>query len=463
MRSTNQMTADTKIEALLACPRCDKGLAHDNETGFHCSACRLSFPDLDGIPVLVADPTTTLGEWRQRHHMLLEKLAREVQGLRTELADDALPELTRKRLSFLAEAKAQHVTELKALLKPLELTGYQANYDTYVALRTRLPSDHGLNTYYPNVHRDWGWGDEENQRSAELVVAALEGTEPGPQLILGAGAGRLAYDLALTDVETPTVALDFNPMLLLVAAGVCRGEIVTLTEFPIAPKRSQDAAVTRQLRAPNPAPDNFQLIMADALRPPFKPLTFSAVITPWLVDVIPEPLDQFASRVNQLLPKGGRWVIFGSLAFGQSAERDRFALEEIESVLTDAGFAHVVVEEAEIPYMCSPASRHGRREQVVIIKANKSKATKKPPRTVSLPDWIVKGDSPVPLNESFQMQAGSTRIYAFLMSLIDGKRSLKDMALVVEQQQLMSAREAESSLRSFLIKMYEDSTRETTY
>jgi uncharacterized protein YbaR (Trm112 family) len=457
------MTVDAKIEALLACPRCDKALTNEDQQGLHCSACQIAFPNLDGVPVLVADPVNTLGEWRQRHHLLLEKLAREQQTLNSELSDQSLPELTRQRLEYLAEAKARHIAELKVLLQPLELTGYQANYETYLALRTRLPSDHGLNTYYPNVHRDWGWGDEENHRSAELVMAALEGVASGPQLVLGAGAARLAYDLALANTETPTLALDFNPMLLLVAAGVCRGDVVTLTEFPIAPKRLQDAAVTRELRAPTPAPDNLQLIMADALRPPFKPQTFSAVITPWLVDVIPEPLDQFAARVSQLLPKGGRWVIFGSLAFGQSRPRDQLAFEEVEAVLADAGFADIAIEEAEIPYMCSPASRHGRREQVVVINANNAKSTKKPPRAVSLPDWIVKGDSPVPLSESFQSQAASTRIYAFLMSLIDGKRSLTQMAQLVEQQQLMSAAEAESSLRSFLIKMYEDSQRETTY
>lgn len=457
------MTVDTDIEALLACPRCDKGLAKNGRQDLQCSACQITFPNLDGVPVLVADPTTTLGEWRQRHHMLLEKLSREQHTLNTELADKSLPELARKRLKYLADAKTNHVTELKSLLKPLELTGYQANYDTYLALRTRLPSDHGLNTYYPNVHRDWAWGDDENARSTELVMAALDGVDPGPQLVLGAGAARLAYDIAVAQTGTPIIALDFNPMLLLVASGVCRGDAVKLTEFPIAPKRLQDIAVPRELRAPTPAPDHLQLIMADALRPPFKSQAFSTVITPWLVDVIPEPLDQFATRINHLLPKGGHWVIFGSLTFGQSRQRDQLAFEEVESVLAEAGFVDVAIVEAQIPYMCSPASRHGRQEQVVIIRSTKAKTKKRPPRAVSLPDWIVKGDSPVPLSESFQMQATSTRIYAFLMSLIDGKRSLKEMAQLVEQQQLMSANEAESSIRSFLIKMYEDSQRATTY
>ena len=49
------------------------------------------------------------------------------------------------------------------------------------------------------------------------------------------------------------------------------------------------------------------------------------------------------------------------------------------------------------------------------------------------------------------------------MTLIDGRRSIKDMAKLVVDQRLMSAAEAEPAIRSFLIKMYDDSRRGTTY
>jgi hypothetical protein len=55
------------------------------------------------------------------------------------------------------------------------------------------------------------------------------------------------------------------------------------------------------------------------------------------------------------------------------------------------------------------------------------------------------------------------RIHAFLMSLIDGRRSLKDMAKLVVEQRLMNADEAEPAIRSFLIKMHDDSRRGSTY
>ena len=75
----------------------------------------------------------------------------------------------------------------------------------------------------------------------------------------------------------------------------------------------------------------------------------------------------------------------------------------------------------------------------------------------------VRGTEPVPLSESFRSQAAATRIHAFLMSLIDGRRSLKDMAKLVVEQRLMNADEAEPAIRSFLVKMYDDSRRGSTY
>jgi hypothetical protein len=109
--------------------------------------------------------------------------------------------------------------------------------------------------------------------------------------------------------------------------------------------------------------------------------------------------------------------------------------------------------------MCSPASRHGRRERVVSWTATKARNAKKTPRHEALPDWLVRGKDPVPLLDSFRAQATATRIHAFIMSLIDGRRSLSDMAQVLEQQNLMTRAEAEPAIRSFLIKMYEDSRR----
>ena len=41
--------------------------------------------------------------------------------------------------------------------------------------------------------------------------------------------------------------------------------------------------------------------------------------------------------------------------------------------------------------------------------------------------------------------------------MIDGHRTLRDMATLMEERRLMPKAEAEASLRSFLIKMYDES------
>ncbi len=98
------------------------------------------------------------------------------------------------------------------------------------------------------------------------------------------------------------------------------------------------------------------------------------------------------------------------------------------------------MEEREIPYLSSPASRHARRERVVSWSARKQRDAKKVPRYHALPEWLVRGTDPVPLSDSFSSQAAATRIHAFLMTLIDGRRSIKDMAKLVVDQRLMSGR-----------------------
>ncbi len=97
------------------------------------------------------------------------------------------------------------------------------------------------------------------------------------------------------------------------------------------------------------------------------------------------------------------------------------------------------------------------------FSAFKERNADKPARHRALPDWLVTGDDPVPLTPSFRQQAMSTQIYSFIMSLIDGKRSIKDMAGVLEKQRLMTRDEAIPAIRTFLKKMYDDSQRQSGF
>lgn len=413
---------------------------------------------------MFAEPAAALGEWRGRLHFALQELDHEIGGLERELKDDGLLALTRQRVERYRNAVIAHRSSLVDLLAPLELQALSGNFESYLALRTRLPVDQGLNTYYANIHRDWAWGEKENAASLQQIRAVVgDKTKLGNVLVLGAGAGRLAYDIHSSLECATTVAMDFNPLLMLVAQSVTSGKPLQLYEFPIAPRELEDDAVLRTLAAPQAVDHRFRLLLGDALRPPFRAKSFDTIVTPWLIDILAEDLRTLAARINNLLSANGRWLNFGSLAFAGPTRARRYSAAETRLIVGDNGFSEPRVSDQTIPYMCSPASRHGRQETVFTFSANKVRDARKPERYKALPEWIVTGKEPVPLSRSFRTQAMSTRVYAFIMSLIDGKRSIKDMSAILESKELMSKEEAEPAIRTFLTKMYDDAQRQSEF
>jgi len=449
-------TAD-ELPGVLACPRCDTPL-EGKGTGHRCAACKIDFPALAGMPFLFAEPAQARAEWRNRADMALAKLDADAGQIDRILGEGETTGLARQRLASLAAAYREQRTRLAALLEPLLGGPTGTAQATYLALRTRLSPDQGLNTYYQNLHRDWCWGDEENHLAAGIIGGAMQ-SGPRRVLILGAGGGRLALDLHARAGAALTVAADFNPLLLLAAQRLYAGESLTLHEFPIAPRRMSDQAVRRELKAPAAAPAGLQPVLCDARRPPFRAGTFDVVVTPWLIDVLEMDIAQLAPQINYLLAEEGEWINFGSLAFAPHDPVRRYGFEEVMSVVQASGFAAPETREDEIPYMNSPASRQQRREVAVTFRAAKERAAPKPPRHVALPDWLVTGKDPVPLLEDFRLQAATTKIYAFVMSLIDGKRSIGEMAAELEKQRLMPRADAEAAIRGFLTTMYDDSRR----
>jgi hypothetical protein len=260
-----------------------------------------------------------------------------------------------------------------------------------------------------------------------------------------------------------TAAADLNPLLLFVAHAVTTGGKVELYEFPIAPRRLQDHAVLRQLTAPAPVRAGFYLLAADALQAPFRPASFDTVLTPWFIDIVDEDLTQFAARVNGLLRPGGAWINFGSLAFAQAERWRRFGVEEAREIVNTAGFSLAEISEMTIPYMQSPASRHGRLEMALAWCAHKERTTAPPEEPAALPEWLLHSDRAVPLLENFRVQAVSTEILAFLMALIDGQRTVQDMARLLVDHRLTTPRDAEPAVRRFLTRMYVESRKRSAY
>ena len=407
---------------------------------------------------MFAEPREAVTEWRGRLSLLTQHLATEATAIQTSLAGGELPTGARRRLEHVARANEDQIRRLQVLLAPLGLEQASMTEATHRGIGTRLPTEQGLTNYYVNLHRDWAWGDEENRATLEELRALLGDLKGlGNTLVQGAGAGRLAYDLHGAGDSALTVATDFNPLLLFAARELFSGRAVELYEYPIAPRRTEDHAVLRRLAAPAPAREGLMLVAADALQPPFADGVFDTVVTPWFIDIIGEPFTRVAARINLLLKPGGRWINFGSLAFARAAHAERVTLEEVIELMPRLGFGDVRTREGSTPYMRSPASRHARIENTVSWVANKVATLVDTPRARVLPEWLLLPDKPVPRTPALEMQAISSRVHAFLLALINGERSQRDMARVLVEQRLMSADEAAHAVRMFLARLHEES------
>lgn len=406
------------------------------------------------------EPWLALAEWRGRLHHLLTHYATEAARQRAALSDSGDDNLAHQRLERVAAALDDQSARLRALMQPLGFDRRNEAHAVHVALGTELPLNQGLSSYYPNLHRDWCWGDAENRASLDAVLASLPtGTTPARVLVLGAGACRLAYDLHQVLRPGLTVALDFNPLFLLAASRVLAGDALELYEFPIAPRTIADHAVLGRLAAPAAVAPGFEFVLADASAPPFRPGSFDLVLTPWFIDVAGEPVGRIIARINALLAPDGLWVNHGSLAFADAAPAEALSLEELLERLPAGGFSRAVARETVQPYLASPASRHARQETVITFSARKERELAPLPAGRPVPDWLARADHPVPLLPQFRAQALSMRVYAFLLAMIDGERTIRDMARLMEQQKLMTADDAEPAIRRFLARALQDPDR----
>jgi SAM-dependent methyltransferase/uncharacterized protein YbaR (Trm112 family) len=437
---------------LLRCPRCAGTL--DGDDALHCSACDVRYPSVDGLPWLLPEPALALAEWRGRLHALTSHLQRQAARYRAALAPGITRATTRNRLKLLAMACADHARRLQAVLAPLETGAEAATPATYAALAPAVASAQGLASYYANVHRDWSWGEAENQAACAAVTAALAQTRPARVLVLGCGAGRLAYDLHAALQPEVTVAADINPLLLAVARRMYAGEKLELYEFPVAPRDLASHALLRPLRAPGPAAAGLQLVYADATRPPFAPGSFDLVVTPWLVDVIDCDLDALAATVNALLAPAGRWVCTGTLFFQQADPAQAYSSEEVGEVVTAAGFEAPELRSAIQPYLCSPASRHARHEEVVTFAVRRIESVA--PARRETPGWLADPRQPVPLLPEVADHVLALRVRGYVASLVDGRRSLAEIAARLVDERLLPPEEATGIVRDYLLRLQEE-------
>ncbi|MEO0443435.1 MAG: hypothetical protein AAFZ92_06805 [Pseudomonadota bacterium] len=444
------MPLQQELLELLRCPITGETLALSSHTLVSKESGK-NYPLIDGIPWLLANPQNSLLDWSAKLNHFHQVIAEEINEL--EHALDRVSGKTHQRLEQLLIAKRSFLHTVFDLMSPV-VRSPMAGKASYDALRDRAPSTQNLLSYEANLYRDWVWGDKENQLSQQIVEANFTRDFAGKLIVLGAGAGRLAWDLHQAIKPELTIASDINPLLVLAAHRIVADEGLSIYEFPSQPRNIESTAVYHNIRGEN-ASDNFYFMFSNALEPAFKRACFNAVVTPWLIDIQPFELSRFIQQLNHYVPLGGQWINFGSLVFNQSRDAFCYSIEEVQDIALAKGFEISTVQEHQIPYLQSPHNAGYRMEHIWSWSATKVADVAPLTDTQVLPSWLLDTQQPVPKSAYVQQFALTHRTYAQLAAEVDGRTSLNKIANKLAGQQQINPEEALSLVTQLFVDLYE--------
>jgi len=320
------------------------------------------------------------------------------------------------------------------------------------------PDDYSPETYFSHIHRDYGWQPEVDEIAVSwehLLRVLPPDFKPGTTFVMGAGTGRLAWQLATQFGSTaPVLALDVNPLPFIVTRLLMAGEAVPLTELTTHPRKSTAVAVTRQLKCPLPSAPHLGLVLADALDPPMQRGECDTVVAPWVVDEVPEDAAVVPELARSLLREGGSFICIGPFLYDNARTKPsrRYSADEFVELVKLAGFELTAATYKPEPYMASPLSSQSRSEHVLYLHARKVSSL----RSVrpELPPFLKPGPGAslsIPRPKASPEAPYSPEVVAEVAALIDGDRNLRQIAtILLERGVLVKDGAAEAAVRGCL-------------
>lgn len=380
---------------------------------------RVSLPSLD----------TSVRAWREGFGMMLGQQRRQLDQLRA--VQSGAFSASRPRLDALSVAIEGQLGALQSLfervgLPPLPPPRRAPRFNPHMG--------------YVQLLRDWAWPDDvQNTDAARLMLQHRPKAEWGDVLVLGSGAGGLAAELHGHGAAR-TVALDLNPLPLLVFDRLLARTDVDLWEFPAYPSQPGAWAIRHRLRQPGRT-DGLTTWIADALALPFTTGSFDVVVTHWFLDRVGRDPATVASLVHRLLRPGGAWINRGPLLY--EGAREWFGRPDIDETVAwtrALGFDASTPTADTVGYLNSPWSTQRRREVVYTFAAVKQTSE----------DWLEDETLPVPVSASRTAAQSNDPISVWCARQADGSRSISRLAQDIRAKSSTSYAAAREGVRERL-------------
>lgn len=470
---------------LLCCPNCSATAAQGLQVAQGvCTRCETHFFNLNGLPCWFPAGTQQKQLWNHLLDQFIHLGQQQEEAHFQSLNQLGLTPATKNRMQ--AQQATRHkrhhsvvATLRQAGLKPEKNTAFSQYQAT------------GFSQYYDLVLRDWGWQEgaldkaddqsidnattehyrcyrDENALSLQQcksVLDNLDGKKIKNCLVLGAGAGRLSWDLHCLLQPGQTLAIDNNPFLAYVAHCLIKGNSVpSFHEERPTPRRNLSSSRSWALRCPAQTKAlhaSWNIISADAWALPLQEGQFDLILTPWFMDVCGRDAKALIGLVDKMLSPAGHWLNYGPLLYGESAPlSQRYTPEELRQLMAWAKFEILEDRFETLPYSYSPCSERGRMEECWSFLArgaadknhlHNGGLMQRSPSARDLAHWVCLPHLPIPdIRQAGLLPEALHNIEI----LIDGTRSLDDLAKIFAGKtpaELTPKEFAEGLVRDFLL------------
>ena len=394
-----------------------------------CATCTTQYFALGQVPCLFPAGVQHKSIWQ---HQAATMQAQGRQGLaqvQEAVSRYDLTDRTRERLiDTFATLEASQAVTLALLAK----AGIEPSGNPQLAQMNAGD----LAEYYDLILRDWAWPTEENNAALTRITHILsDRVKPQRILMLGAGAGRLSWDLHCEYRPEISVALDSNPLLLIVADTLIKQRrSFELSEFKTFPQMEKKLNQTWAIEPPvdeGNLRDSWFALGANAWNPPLQPSSFDLIVTPWFIDVNGGDVRDTIGLISHLLAPGGRWVNSGPLLFTRHLPLEqKYHSDEIRDFIRLSGFELEQESVTQVDHLDSPLEVRKQHEQLWTFSA---KAPKNPLKQAFQPGaeipWLIMHHLSIP-QYAYQPSQQHPLIHAIL-DLIDGQRSINEISLLI--------------------------------
>lgn len=422
---------------LFKCPTCGgnsgKGFELEND---HCHNCGTTYFSLGNIPCLFPSGILHKHIWQHQTATMKNAGMQALMSIQESLSRYDVSETTRIRL---AEALTVSETNLNSILHLLNESGIEANHkEEFNQINVG-----DFNEYFEFILRDWGWDTVENpsmENSAAIdrIMQLIETFPEKPKrvLVLGAGAGRLSWDLHTRLKPTYTIALDSNPLLLAVANRLIREQkTLTFGEFKQFPQINFPTSQLCTLEPPKD-PENLRerwfALGANIWQIPLNQKCFDLIVTPWFIDVNGGDLRNLIGIISQSLEDGGHWLNSGPLLFSNNLPVQlKYTALEIKEFIALSGFTLTTENVEQAGHLLSPLEARFKQEQLWTFSARKTPSVIAPSMTYIPEAWLVMHHLPVP--QITFINKDKHPLIDIILLLVDGNRSINDICVEILQ------------------------------